>query len=124
MKVSYKCSYSGSVLAMLLFLIYINDLYKMTYGNVKVMIFIDDTSIIVINYNQGGLKTALNNTIYDIMSWFKVNFVLLNFNKRHYLEFRTKTCIDTMLDIKYFNKYIANVPYTKFLVLLIDDTLN
>jgi len=58
------------------------------------------------------------------MSWFKVNFVLLNFNKRHYLEFRTKTCIDTMLDIKYFNKYIANVPYTKFLVLLIDDTLN
>ena len=96
---------------MLLFLIYINDLYKITYGNVKVMIFTDDTSIIVIN--QGGLKTALNNTICDILSWFKVNFLLLNFSKTYYLKFRTKHSIDTTLDNNRFNKSIANVPYTK-----------
>jgi len=41
----------------------------------------------------------------------------------HYLEFRTKICIDTMLGINYFNTTIANVPYTKFLGLVIDDTL-
>ena len=39
------------------------------------------------------------------------------------MEFRTKNSIDTTLDINYFNKSIANVPYTKFLCLLIDDTL-
>jgi len=121
-KKSYKCSFSGSILGLLL--IYINDLHKITYDDAKVTIFTDDTSIIVINYNQGGLKTALNNTIYDIMSWFKVNFLLLTFSKRYYLEFRTETCIDTTLDIQYFNKSIANFPYTKFLCLLIDDTLN
>jgi len=41
----------------------------------------------------------------------------------YYLEFRTKNCIDTALDINYFNKTIANVPYTKFLGLVVDDTL-
>ena len=96
---------------MLLFLIYINDLYKITYGNVKVMIFTDDTSIIVIN--QGGLKTALNNTICDILSWFKVNFLLFNFSKKYYLEFIIKNCVDTTLDNNDFNKSIANVPNTK-----------
>ena len=40
----------------------------------------------------------------------------------YYLEFRTKNCIDTILDINYFNKTIANVPYTKFLGLVIHDT--
>jgi hypothetical protein len=40
----------------------------------------------------------------------------------YYLEFRTKNCIDTTLDINYFNKTIANVTYTKFLDLVIDDT--
>ena len=71
MEKCYKYSSSGSILAILLFLIYINDLYNITYGDAKVMILTDDTSIIVINYNQRGLKTALSNTIYDIMAWSK-----------------------------------------------------
>ena len=73
--------------------------------------------------NKGGLQTALNKTLSDIISWFKANFLSLNFNKVIYLEFRTKNCIDTILDINYFNKSIANVTYTKFLGLVIDDTL-
>jgi len=48
---------------------------------------------------------------------------LLNFNKTYYLEFKTKNCIDTTLDINYFNTTIANVTYTKFLGLVIDDSL-
>jgi len=41
----------------------------------------------------------------------------------YYLEFRTKICTDNMLDINYFTTTIANVPYTKFLGLVIGDTL-
>jgi len=41
----------------------------------------------------------------------------------YYLHFRTNNCIDTTLDINYFNKIIANVPYTEFLGLVVDDTL-
>ena len=87
------------------------------------MPFLDDTSIIVTNSNQGGLKKALNKTISNIISQLKVNFLSLNFNKTYYLEFRTKNCTDATLDINYFNKSIDKVVHTKFLGLLIDDTL-
>jgi len=87
------------------------------------VLFLDDTSITVTNSNQGGFQKALNKTFSNIISRLKANFLSLNFNKTYYLEFRTKNCIDTTLDINYFNKSIAKVAHTKFLGLVIDDTL-
>ena len=107
----------------LFFHIYINDLPKITGSDTTVVFFADDTSIVVTNCNQGGFQTALNNTLSAIISWFKANFLLLNFNKTYYLEFRIENCIDSTLDINCFNKSIANVTHTKFLGLVIDDTL-
>jgi hypothetical protein len=43
----------------LLFLIYSNDLPKIADNGATVVLFADDTSIIVTNCNQGGLQTAL-----------------------------------------------------------------
>jgi hypothetical protein len=69
-----------------LLFIYRNDLPMITDSNSKVVFFADDTSIIIIitSPNQGRLKTALNKTLSDIISWFKANFLSLNFNKRYY----------------------------------------
>ena len=69
-----------------------------------------------------GLQKALNKTLPDIISWYKANFPSLNFNKT-YLEFRTKNCIDTTLDINDCNISIANDTYTEFLGLVIDGPL-
>jgi hypothetical protein len=115
MEISDKRSSSGFNFGSI-FLIYINDLPKITDNHAKVVIFTDDTSIIVITSNQGGIHTALNKTISGIISCFKVNFLFLNFSETYYLEFRTENCIDATLDIKYFNESIANVPYTSFWV--------
>jgi len=113
----------GSILGPLLFLIYINDLPKITGNEAKVVLFADDTSIRVTNSNQRGLQTALNKTLSDIILWFQANFLSFNIHKKYYLEFRTKNCTDTTLDINYCNKTIANVTHTKFLGLVTDDTL-
>jgi len=84
------------------------------------MPFADYTSILVININQGGTTNSIKQNT-DIISRFKVHFLSLKLNKPYYLDFRTKNCIDTTLDIRYFNKRVAIVTYTKFLGLVIDD---
>ena len=77
----------GLILGPLLFLIYINDLSMVTDGDSKVVLFADYTSIIITSPNQEGLKTALNKTLCDIISWFKASFLSLNFSKTYYLQF-------------------------------------
>ena len=113
----------GVILRLLFFLICKNDISKITDNNAKVVLFADDTSIIVTNSNQGGLQIALNKTLTDVISWFKASFLSRNFNKMYYLQFCTENCIDTTLDTNYMNKTAANIPYTKFLGLMVDDTL-
>ena len=54
---------------------------KLTDNDAKVVLFVDDTSIIVTTSNQGGLRTALNKTLSDIISWFKDLFLSLNLIK-------------------------------------------
>jgi predicted helicase len=55
------------ILGPLLFLIYINNIPKITDNNATVVLFADDTSFIATNCNQ-GLHTALIKTLSDIYS--------------------------------------------------------
>jgi hypothetical protein len=52
-----------------------------------------------------------------------VNVITLNFNKIQYLEFRCKNGYNIATQIGYDLKIISNMAETKFLGLIIDNTL-
>ena len=59
-------------------------------NNTNRQIFVDDTSILVIDSNKLDFNISINNTFLGINTSFKDSLLSLNFNKTHYLEFRTK----------------------------------
>jgi len=49
---------------------------------------------------------------------------VLNYNKTHYLQFNTKSNREHVLKLNYHGNYVKSSPHTKFLGLIIDDSLS
>jgi len=71
----------GSILGPIFFLIYINDLPNLASIGTKILLYVDDTSIIVTSPNLENFETKIDNIFGDINNWFKVNHLILNYNK-------------------------------------------
>jgi len=104
------------------FLIYINDLPTIVNKD-NMVIFADDTSIIITDSNRKAFNINENQMFQGINTWCNVSLLVLNFNKTQYLEFRTKYYYNVNTQIKYDQEYITNTTKIKFLGLTIDDTL-
>ena len=88
------------------------------------VLFADDTSIIVTDSDKPDIDININWTFQDINTWFNVSRLTLNFSKTHYLEFRTKSYYNVNTQINYGQKCVTNATEIKFLGLIIDDTLS
>jgi hypothetical protein len=93
-------------------------------NNTNKELFADDTSVLVTDSNKLDFNISINNTFLDINIWFRGILLSLNFNETQYLEFRTKHCYNINTEIKYDKKCITKATITKFLGLIIDDTLS
>ena len=114
----------GSILGPLFFLLYVNDLPEVITNNAKIILYADDTSVIIPNPSLQDLAINMNKQFVAINEWFKTNLLSLNFKKTHYLLFRTKNSLETNISICCGNKHITNTSNTKFLGLHIDETLS
>ena len=76
----------GSILGPLPFLIYINDLARTINKVAEVILFADDTSIIISNKNIEKFKNNLNSVIKQTINWFQSNLLSLNYNKTYFLK--------------------------------------
>ena len=68
----------------ILFLIYINDVPNLTSTGTKILLYADDTSIIVTSPNLENFEAKIDNIFGDINNWFKANQLTLNYNKITY----------------------------------------
>ena len=113
----------GSVLGPLFFLLYINDLLCVVNTPNSIVLFADDTSILITDTTLQKYNTTINQLFYNVNTWFNSNLLTLNYNKTHYVENRTKNCYQIQTKVPYEDNIIPNYTATKFLGLIIDETL-
>jgi hypothetical protein len=75
----------GSVLGPLLLLLYINDMPKIVNDNAEVVLYADNTSIIISSLNPTHFTNSANKILQDISKWFTTNLLSLNTDKTQHI---------------------------------------
>ena len=101
-----------------------NDLPNIIADPSKLILFADDTSIIVTNPSLSEFKEHINTIIRNINDGFRGNTLSLNFDKTYFLKFRPKNSYEIDIKISCDNKLIKETKNTKFLGLDIDSSLS
>ena len=117
----------GSCLGPLLFLIYINDLCRVSKNN-EFILFADDTNIFIKAKTKALAFTVANKILLNVNNYMLVNKLHINMDKCCYMYYKPKSsCIETddqNLEIKIGGIPIKQVYETKFLGIVIDDKLS
>ena len=87
-------------------------------------LFADDTSLLITCFNKLDSNININESRHNVISWFNSNLLTLNFDKTHYVEFRTKNFYQVETIVRYEHKDISNSTETKLLGLIIGETLS
>lgn len=119
--------FQGSTLAAILFLIYVNSIFKLPLHG-KLILFADDMACI---YGAKDLPTLKKQIEYDlnvIQIWLDNHFLKMNASKTKYVLFHGRTALDNFttvsLNIKVNNELIDRVPAFLYLGFWIDEELN
>jgi len=78
----------GSILCPILFSLYINDLHLNIMGS-KIVLFADDTNILLSDENINNLQYKLNNAMTELHTWFTLNSLVVNTEKMLAMSFHT-----------------------------------
>ena len=112
----------GSILGPLLFILYVNDLSKVSNKFVSIL-FADDTTILFEGHNIDSIVTSLNYELVKLIIWLNANKLSINVSKTHYMVFhRARRKVDHK-DIILNNYILQQVHFTKKLGIIIDDKL-
>ena len=117
-----KCGVpQGSILGPLLFILYINDMYKVS-SILEFIIFADDTNIFCVGDKATDVICSINTELEKLTEWFKVNKLSLNVLKSNYMVFGKNR--SHLPDVKLNGVTLEKVFFTKFLGVIIDYKLN
>jgi len=71
-----------------------------------------------------NFETKIDKIFGDINNWFKINQLVLNYNKTHYLQFNMKSSRVYDLKLNYQGNYFKSSSNTKFFSSIVDDSLS
>jgi hypothetical protein len=111
----------GSVLGPLLFIIYMNDLYKSIEYS-KTILFADDTTVYASSNSLSQLYENINFDLSSLADWFCANKLSLNIGKTNYVLFYQRH-VSTDLEINIGGHEITRKKYFRFLGITIDENL-
>ena len=117
----------GSTLGPLLFLIYVNDLFKASNPLMEVM-FADDTNLFLSHKNIDTLFAIMNVELENVSMWFKSNKLSLNVYKTKWSLFyplsKRQFLPQTLPNLLIEDIHIKREHVTKFLGVFIDENLS
>ena len=111
----------GSILGPILFIIYINDLPKLS-NNMTCLSYADDTALLFKNTNISDLQLMVDALLVQISDWFNANFLSLNVSKTYTQHYTTRSS-DFKLDIKINNMAVKESDSVRYLGVIIDKNL-
>ena len=113
----------GSILGPLLFIIYINDITKVS-KLFDLIMFADDTNLFIKDNDIHSLISKANTELEKISKWFKLNKLSLNIKKTNFILFKNKRKAQNVpLELKIDNTRIEQIKKTKFLGVIVNETL-
>ena len=112
----------GSILGPKLFILYINDICKVSQV-FKYILFADDTNLLCCDKDLNKLIRMINGGLEQLQTWFSVNRLSLNISKTNYVIFGNRR-ITADICVRINKEKINRVNSTTFLGVVIDCKLN
>ena len=113
----------GSILGLLLFLIYINDINKAIIFS-SVHHFTDDTNILYVSSSLKDINNKINHDLSNLVQWFTANKISLKVSKSEIIIFKSHSKQTTKhLNFRLSGQKIIPKNHTKYLGIVVDEHL-
>ena len=113
----------GSVLGPLLFIIYVNDIISCMDNSIRFILFADDTNIFINTPSSEELYIKANALLQKLSLYIDANYLHINLKKSKYILFMSNRARVEDIPLYYDNFQLERVTSTKFLGIVISDTL-
>ena len=106
----------GSVLGIVLFLLYINDISRSS-NQIRFVHFADDTTVFVSDSDINNVHATVNRELVGVVNWLKANRLSLNVSKTSYMIISNQK---NAIVIRIRDLILTKVSTVKFLGVTLD----